>query len=291
MILCYAAGVVRKPSIAMVGAGNLGSALGVKLRRAGYRIAVVVGRPQSLKARTLAKQVRSKTRSGLSDIDADVIWICVPDSEISRAAKALAPKFGWRGKVALHSSGALTSDALDVLRKKGASVASVHPLMTFVAGSQPSIRGVPFAIEGDAAAVRAARRMVSDLGGEAHTIRKQDKAAYHAWGTFASPLLTALLATTERVAELAGVKREAARRRMMPILLQTLLNYASYGAADGFSGPIVRGDVQTIEKHLQVLRREPLTRKAYAALGLAALQYLPAKNKAELKKLLGASIH
>jgi predicted short-subunit dehydrogenase-like oxidoreductase (DUF2520 family) len=131
---------------------------------------------------------------------------------------------------------------------------------------------------------------VNDLDGDAHIVRKQDKAAYHAWGTFASPLLTALLATTERAAGLAGVKREAARRRMMPILLQTLVNYAWFGAADGFSGPIVRGDVETVRKHLQVLRREPSTQKAYAALGLAALQYLPARNKAALKKLLDPSL-
>jgi predicted short-subunit dehydrogenase-like oxidoreductase (DUF2520 family) len=182
----------------------------------------------------------------------------------------------------LHSSGALTSDELAILRRQGAVVASVHPLMTFVRGSQPSLAGVPFALEGDAAAVRVARRVLSDFGGQAYSIRKKEKAAYHAWGTFASPLFTALLATTEQVAALAGVSRKAAKQRMIPILLQTLANYGAFDAAGAFSGPIVRGDVDTVKRHLRVLQSIPAARDAYSALVRAALQYLPAKKKAEL---------
>ena len=135
-------------------------------------------------------------------------------------------------------------------------------------------------------AVRVARRMVKDLGGSAYSIRKKDKAAYHAWGTFASPLLTALLATTERVAVTAGVSRKVARGRMTPILLQTLANYAEVGAAAGFSGPIIRGDVDTVNRHLRVLRGVPAAREVYRALSRAALQYLPAKKKNRLRQVL-----
>jgi predicted short-subunit dehydrogenase-like oxidoreductase (DUF2520 family) len=142
----------------------------------------------------------------------------------------------------------------------GAAVASVHPLMTFVRGSQPSLAGVSFAVEGDARAVRLGRRVVEDLGGHAYSIRKKEKAAYHAWGTFASPLFTALLATTEQVAALAGVNRKAAKERMIPILRQTLANYAAFGAAGAFSGPLVRGDVDTVKEHLRVLRGSPAAR-------------------------------
>jgi predicted short-subunit dehydrogenase-like oxidoreductase (DUF2520 family) len=130
--------------------------------------------------------------------------------------------------------------------------------------------------------------MVRDLGGRVYPIRKAEKAAYHAWGTFASPLLTALLATTERVAGLAGVNRKDARRRMIPILLQTLANYAVCDAAGAFSGPIIRGDVDTVKRHLQTLRREPVARDVYRALVRAALRYLPSKHTAKLKKALGS---
>jgi len=159
-------------------------------------------------------------------------------------------------------------------------------LMTFVRGSRPLLEGVPFAVEGDAAAVRVARRMVKSLGGKVYSIRKEDKAAYHAWGTFASPLFTALLATSEQVAAAAGVNLKAARQRIIPILQQTLANYAAFGAERGFSGPIVRGDIDTVKRHLRVLRGTPAARDVYVALARAALRYLPAKNKKSLKKLL-----
>jgi predicted short-subunit dehydrogenase-like oxidoreductase (DUF2520 family) len=102
-------------------------------------------------------------------------------------------------------------------------------------------------------------------------------------------LFTALLATTEQVAAKAGVNRKAAQRRMIPILLQTLANYASFGAAGAFSGPIVRGDVDTVKRHLRVLRGVPAVREVYASLARAALQYLPVHNKHALRRVLGSS--
>jgi predicted short-subunit dehydrogenase-like oxidoreductase (DUF2520 family) len=232
--------------------------------------------------------VGARVPHDLSWVRAELIWFCVPDAEIARAAKSLAKKIEWKERVALHSSGALTSDELEVLGRRGAAVASVHPLMTFVQGSRPSLSGVSFAVEGDQAAVRAARRIVKAVGGRAYSIRKKDKAAYHAWGTFASPLFTALLATSEQVAALAGVNRKAAKQRMIPILRQTLANYAAFGAAGGFSGPIVRGDVDTVKRHLRVLRGTPAA-EVYSALARAALQYLPVKNKRSLKRILDSS--
>jgi len=188
--------------------------------------------------------------------------------------------------VALHSSGALTSDELAALRMRGAALASVHPLMTFVRGSRPSLAGVPFAIEGNPKAVGAARAIVLRLHGRAFIIPKERKEAYHTWGMFASPLLTALLAASERVALAAGVHRKAARERMLPILRQTLANYARLGAPGSFSGPIARGDAATVGKHLQVLLEVPEVREIYVALAHAALRYLPAKNRAVLGKML-----
>jgi len=277
----------------MVGAGNLGTALALSLHRMGYSIDAVIVRARGAalsKARRLAKQVGAQALTDPSALRADLIWFCVPDAEIARAARAFARKIEWKGRVALHSSGALTSDELAVLRSRGASVASVHPLMTFVRGSRPALAGVPFAVEGDARAVRLAGRVIADVGGHAYSIRKKDKAAYHAWGTFASPLFTALLATTEQVAALAGVNRKTAKRRMIPILLQTLANYAAFDAAGAFSGPIVRGDVDTVKRHLRVLRRMPAGREVYSALARSALQYLPAKNKIALKQILDSAL-
>jgi predicted short-subunit dehydrogenase-like oxidoreductase (DUF2520 family) len=283
-------GMKSKPAIAIVGAGNLANALAVWLRAARYKIESVLGRPTAAsqrRARNLAREVgaRSSTRL-LRDSGAAAVWFCVPDGEIQNASRALAGQIDWKDRVALHSSGALTSDELDVLRQRGAAVASVHPLMTFVRRSRPPFTSVPFVIEGDPRAMRVARRLVRDLGGRVYRIRKEEKAAYHAWATFVSPLFTALLATAERVAGAAGIPPKQSRERMMPILRQTLENYAGVGAAAGFSGPIVRGDVETVKRHVRVLRNQPRAREVYRALALAAVDMLPGKNKTAVRSAL-----
>jgi predicted short-subunit dehydrogenase-like oxidoreductase (DUF2520 family) len=272
----------------------------MSLHQAGYIIDQIVfrdSRASRQRAAALAKRVGARAvTTSRAVIDADVVWFCVPDDAIAEVARMLAQGTEWKEGVALHSSGALASDELAALRRRGAQVASVHPMMTFVAGasqigpsqtsSQRSFARVPFAIEGDAAAVRAGRAIAKELGGKAYTIRRKEKVAYHAWGTFASPLLTALLATTEHVAAAAGVNRQEAKRRMLPILRQTLANYAALDAAGAFSGPIVRGDVETIRRHLRVLRKVPAAAEVYAALARAAVGYLPGKRKRQVRRLL-----
>jgi predicted short-subunit dehydrogenase-like oxidoreductase (DUF2520 family) len=278
-----------KPRIAMVGAGNLAGALAVALHESGYEIEQIIARGSAAslqRARRLAREVgASAVAVAQARVRAEIIWFCVPDGAIAGAAVSLAAA-DWKNKVALHSSGALTSDELAVLRERGAAVASVHPLMTFVRGSRPPLAGVPFAIEGSPKAVRTARAIVRELQGQPFTIRKDQKQAYHAWGMFASPLLTALLAVTERVAGAAGVTRKAARQRVLTILNRTLANYARLGAAQSFSGPIARGDAATVEKHLKILLAIPDAREVYVALARAALRDLPAKNRNALEKLL-----
>jgi len=281
-----------KPRISIIGAGNLATALAVSLRAAGYWIDQIVSRESAAskqRARKLAHKIGASAVPAVrAQIQSEVVWFCVPDGAIAGAAKSLVGAANWSGKVALHSSGALASDELAALRAQGAAVASAHPLMTFVRGARPSLAEVPFALEGDQKALRAARAIVLDLHGQPLTIRKNkgQKAAYHAWGMFASPLLTALLAAAERVAKAAGVSRRAARERMLPILGQTLANYARLGAPGAFSGPIARGDVATVEKHLKVLLGVPGAREVYVALARAALHDLPAKNRASLEKIL-----
>jgi predicted short-subunit dehydrogenase-like oxidoreductase (DUF2520 family) len=278
-----------KPRVAIVGPGRLGSALTQELRRAGYRISEIVSRnsiASRRKARALAKKAHALAATTKPRLDADLVWFCVPDREIGKAARQLANVAEWKGKVAFHSSGALASDELHVLRRRGAAVASVHPLMTFVRASIPSLQGIPLALEGDARALRVAREIARDLGAEAFSISKGKKAAYHAWGGFTSPLLIALLVTGERVARAAGLSPGDARKKMLPIVRQTLANYAKFGPAGAFSGPIVRGDAQVVRKHVKELRKIPEAREVYLALARAGFHYLPLRRRKELEKLL-----
>lgn len=248
--------------------GRLGTALARRLTHAGY-----------------STKAQSRRTPRQAQLRAEIIWFCVPDGEIVRVAKSFS-KLQWQGKYAFHSSGVLSSDALSSLRDRGAKVASVHPLMTFVKGSVPELSGVAFAIEGDAAAVRVARRIVRDLGGRAVAIRKQDKVAYHAFATMICPLLVALMAASEKAAALAGLSAADARRRMLPIIRQTLLNYEKLGPAGAFSGPLVRGDVGTIQAHMKALAKVPAAKNAYAALARATLDFLPNRNRRQIARML-----
>jgi predicted short-subunit dehydrogenase-like oxidoreductase (DUF2520 family) len=276
----------KREAIAIVGPGRLGSTLSEKLAEGGYKIDEIIARKGSAAVKKLAKSLGAQVSDpAFARLDASVVWFCVPDSKIAEAATEFSNR-DWRGKIALHSSGVLASDVLSALQKKGASAASVHPLMTFVRGSKPSLDRVPFAIEGDAAAVRAATRMVRVLGGKVFRIRKQDKVAYHTFATMICPLLVSLLTASDKVASLAGMSPRLARRRMMPILSQTLANYAKFGPAASFSGPIVRGDTETIAQHLAVLAKVPQAKRAYVGLALAALKYLPSENVQAMQKML-----
>jgi predicted short-subunit dehydrogenase-like oxidoreductase (DUF2520 family) len=280
---------VARPSIAIVGAGRAGSAIAQHLRGAGYTIREIVSRsnPRSLAAaRKLARRLNAAARTAAeARLDAKVVWFFVPDAKIGEASAQLLHR-DWSNKVAFHASGALTSEALASLRQRGARAASVHPLMTFVGGSATSLERVPFAVEGDTGALRSARAIVRDLKGEVLQIRKQDKVAYHAFATMVCPLLVSLLASAEDVARLAGLSNTEARRRMMPIVRQTLANVEKWGPAGSFSGPIVRGDVDTIRRHAAALSRAPAAKHAYLALAKAALRYLPHRNRREMTDLL-----
>jgi predicted short-subunit dehydrogenase-like oxidoreductase (DUF2520 family) len=145
---------------------------------------------------------------------------------------------------------------------------------------------VPFALEGDRAAVQMARHIVRQLGGESFSVPATRKAAYHAWATMTSPLLLAFLVTLEDAARAAGLTREDARHKSLPIIRQTLANYARLGPTRSFSGPMVRGDVETVAQHLAVLKKHPEAREVYMALAQAVLRRLPVENRDGLRRLL-----
>jgi predicted short-subunit dehydrogenase-like oxidoreductase (DUF2520 family) len=302
--------MTRKPTVAIVGAGSLATFLALALSDAGFVITEIITRdtPRSRShVRSLAAKVGARTVTAHSAaLDATLLWFCVPDREIHGAASALAGHLAARaaarkknrvpnrvpGKVpskvrfAFHSSGALLSRELEPLRMASIAVASVHPLMTFVAGTYPSLTGVPFAMEGDHAATQVARQIVRKLGGESFALPAVRKAAYHAWATLTSPLLLAFLVTLEEAARAAGLTREDARRKSLPIIRQTLANYSRLGPAQSFSGPLIRGDGETVARHLSVLKKQPGAREVYVALARAALRGLPVKNRDRLRRLL-----
>jgi predicted short-subunit dehydrogenase-like oxidoreductase (DUF2520 family) len=286
--------VTQRPPVAIVGAGSFATGLALALKSSGYTISEIISRDSISSrqhARRLARKVaaRAVTFQAASPY-AQLLWFAVPDREIRRASSELAMRIprplAGNAKFAFHSSGALLSGELAPLRELGVACASVHPLMTFVPKAHPSLQGVPFALEGDAPAVRLARRIVRELGGLSFPLPGSRKAAYHAWATMTSPLLLAFLVALEEAARGAGLSRQDARRRSLPIIRQTLTNYSRLGPDHSFSGPIIRGDVATVARHLAVLKKTPPARAVYVALAGLALGRLPAKNSREMARLL-----
>jgi predicted short-subunit dehydrogenase-like oxidoreductase (DUF2520 family) len=276
-----------RSSVSIVGPGNLGTALALTLPRAAYAVKLLVVRHKQAHVKALARKIGAQLADlGKQPLTTDVVWITVPDDAIASVARLLAPSQDWKGRTVFHSSGALTSDELAPLGAKGARVASVHPMMTFVRGTIPEMAGISFAVEGDAAAVRIAKSMVEDLGGRSFVIKKQNKVLYHVFGSFASPMVIALMASLEEVALAAGIRQSEIKHVMGPLLSQTVRNYLKQDTASAFSGPLVRGDVATVRKHLVELLHLPEARAVYVALARASLNFLPVRNRKMLEREL-----
>ena len=160
----------QRPRVAIIGAGRVGQAMGLKLREAGYPIGSVVCR-KAAAARSAVAFIgggTARTMGRLREIDGDVVIIATPDAAIATTAEALARLPGaFGGRVVLHVSGSLSASALSALKARGAATGSCHPLQSFATPELgwSRISGSAFAIEGDRAAVASATRLVRDAGG------------------------------------------------------------------------------------------------------------------------------
>ncbi len=284
------------PSVVIVSAGSLARALAQLLPQAGYRIREIVVRSASgswkdaekLSVSTGARLATFETASW----NAGIVWIAVSDGGIASQAELMAGLRGWKGQVVFHSSGVLSSKELRPLRLRGASVASVHPMMTFVPGGVPAMEGVAWTIEGDSRATSVARKLVRTLKGVPLSIKVENKPLYHAFAAFLSPLLVVHLETAAGLAVAAGIPQDELEAVMRPIVEQTLRNYfekkrSRAGAGKAFSGPLIRGDIATTERHLRSLRKHRAALGLYRALINAALESdLPVKDRSAIRKLL-----
>lgn len=275
-------------TISFVGAGALGGGLANLLHAQGFAIDEIVARTgaeSKRKAGAVARAVEAEvaTLAG-ARLDCDVLWLAVPDERIEDVARGVSKK-GKLPRIVLHASGALSSAALETLKKRGVETGSAHPMMTFVSGEPPSLKGAWFAVEGTKVAVSAARAMAKKLEASSFTIKPESKVLYHAFGAMLSPMLATELEAAERIGLRAGIGARDVRRIMEPIVLRTVQNVLSKGAGKSFSGPLARGDVRTVETHLASLVGSAES-GVYRALMEYALGALPVKRKDEMKGLV-----
>lgn len=258
-------------ALAIIGAGRVGRALGRRLHELGWTIGAVVARSEA-SARKAARYIGAgRARAAISrDVLASkLILICTPDDAIAAVAKELA-RIGaeeLRGKVVLHTSGALDSKALRAVRKCGAAVGSMHPLQSFSGVAIPPLAGKVFAIEGDAAAVKLARQIARALGGLPVQIAGGSKALYHAAAAFAAGHVLAIEEAAARLMMSAGMTHCEAIRALLQLTRQVLENFERLGPRAAWTGPLARGDRGVVAAHLAAMQRLPREfGKAYAAL-------------------------
>lgn len=274
-------------TVAVVGAGRLGSALALALTTRGYRINALVANSEA-HARRQARLFSTPRPRALAAAELNalprtaLLIIATPDDQIAATAARLAALHAddptkRRAPIVLHTSGALSSDVLAPLRVVGCAVGSLHPLVS-VSTAQTgagSLRGAFYCIEGDATALQAARRLVRALAGHSLSIRAEDKALYHAAAVLAAGHTVALFDLASQVLAHCGVNHRAARRALLPLTSSTLQNLlAGRTPAQALTGPFARGDAATVRRNLAALAAldDPAALYIYALLGQHALE-------------------
>lgn len=248
-------------TLAIIGAGKAGRALGRRLHEAGWRLGVVATRSAST-ARAAVREIGAGQPSGQLTrqvLTADVVLITTQDKAIADVAAELARLGGneWAGKVVLHASGALDSSVLAPFSQEGASIGSIHPMQTFSGQSAPDLSGCVFGIEGSVPAIRVARRMIRQMGGIAVPLAGQNKAGYHAASSIACGHVLALVEAATRLLMAHGFTRRQANRALLPLARQTLDNFERLGPRKAWTGPMARGDYATISRHARALAAFP----------------------------------
>jgi predicted short-subunit dehydrogenase-like oxidoreductase (DUF2520 family) len=271
-------------TISIVGAGRVGKTLGELLRRRGWRVAALVTR-SSATARAAVRAVGAGTpqaRLASEIFNSNFVLVTVPDASIAPVAAQLARICGpaCRGKIVLHTSGALDRSVLVPLARRGAFTGSLHPMQTFTGRAVPNLKGVVFAIEGDARASRAASQIARQLGGIPVRIGSSGKPAYHAAGALVAGHALALLEAATRILVAQGFSRRRAIATLLPLTRQMLENFERVGPRAAWTGPIARGDFAVVAKHAKALGRFPREfADAYVALARLGARVL-AKNSA-----------
>lgn len=282
------------PKIGFIGAGTTGTALAVRLAQSGYQVIAVSSRSLA-SAEKLAGRINGcqvyKTAKEVADV-VQLAFITTPDDTISK----VAAETKWHnGQSVVHCSGAHSVDILEPAKQLGANTGCFHPLQTFASVDQAidNIPGSTFAIEADEPLASKLKEMATALEGDWVILKAGDKVLYHAAAVFACNYLVTLVKLATDLWQTFEVTPAQATKALMPLLRGTLSNIENVGLPNCLTGPIARGDLGTISRHLQSLEKQaPQILSIYKELGQQTIPIALAKGKIdsqrakELKALL-----
>lgn len=291
---------MKKDTIAIIGLGKVGTAVGYLLRLSGYEVSAVADQSAgALKDGIGYTGGRACSDPVQASLLADSIFITTTDDFIESVCNEISEGGGvGPGKRVVHMSGAGGLDLLESARRSGAQVASIHPLQSFadVKGVIESIPGSTFGITAEGEIKDWAIRVVRDLGGMPFFVSEEDKPLYHAAACMASNYLVTLMNMVEGIYRHLGMDAGEAVKAFWPLVRGTMKNMEDRGIEKSLTGPIARGDSGTIRRHLKILKSKmPELLDVYCEMGLFAVE-IGLKNNTlsedradEIKSLLKGS--
>lgn len=266
----------RSRRIGFIGAGALGSGLALALHRKGYNVCAVSSRTRR-SAEDLAARIPGcvAVHSPQDVVDAaDLVFVTTPDSAIAPVAASVS----WRqGMEVVHCCGASGRELLQPAAELGAETGTFHPFQTFAGIGSPDaavarLTGVTFAVSAGGALANFLNSLANELGGRAVTLDDDSRAIYHAAAILSCGYLVTLLQSALVTLEDSGFTEEEALTAVLSISRSTLDNVESLGPVASVTGPMSRGDVDTVLKHLNALQRSsPPVAGLYGALTEASL--------------------
>ncbi|MGD8536647.1 MAG: DUF2520 domain-containing protein [Candidatus Aminicenantes bacterium] len=276
--------------ISIIGAGRLGTSLGVALSKKGYRIKFLSCRT-SLSAEE-SRKIIGEGKASTDNIQAaragDIVILCLPDEEIVKVAKELDDaRIRWSAKFIFHCSGLLSSEVLQPLKAKGALTASIHPVQSFAHKRTPpeQFENIYFGLEGESKALEESQKIIQMLGGRSFTIKAEHKALYHTACSIASNFFVVLLDTASSLLNQVGLQEEQAFQVLLPLVKGTLHNVKKFDIHASLTGPVIRGDKASVEKHLEALRKFPPLYEMYRRLAFQALEITSREKKLSVQKI------
>ena len=244
------------PPIGIIGAGAVGTALGAALHRAGWPVVAVGSRDEGRRNRfrSLVPGVRAFAEATPVLDEAELILLAVPDDVIPELATELRL---YGGQALVHTSGVLGAEALEPARAAGTQVGAFHPLVAFADTERAiaALSGATIAVEGDDELASLLATMAEALGATAVRLAPGSKAAYHAAAVLSAGGFVALLDAIAELGAAAGLDEAGALAVYGGLIEQTLGNARALGIRASLTGPMTRGDVGTLARHLDALAR------------------------------------
>jgi len=259
-------------AIGLIGPGRAGAGLALALTQAGYAV-----RLHGRRKKSLPKPLTMTVGDGVNPPpwlgDVDILVLAVRDDAITPLADSLAKARAIAERhVVLHLSGVQGQEALGPLVTSRAALGSIHPLQTIVEPelAPARLRGAWAAVEGMPRAVEAGEQLAQGLGMRPFRIATKAKPIYHAGAVFASNYLVVVEAVAQRLLRHAGLSDADAWAALRPLVEGTIENLSRHEPREALTGPVVRGDTATIDRHLRSLAIDDA--KLYRTLGRAALE-------------------